>query len=158
AIVKTGGAYVPLDLAYPRQRVQDMLEDSGAAVLLTTADRESELGPLAVTTMLLDAAESAADADADPGAGSARPLAANANVAYVMYTSGSTGKPKGVAVPHAAILRLVRETDYVRLRQGDKVAQVSNTSFDAATFEIWGALLNGGQLVILPRETTLAPK
>ena len=77
-------------------------------------------------------------------------------MAYVIYTSGSTGKPKGVVVPHRAIARLVLHTDYVDLGPEDVVAQMSNASFDAATFEIWGALLNGGQLVGVSREDSLS--
>ena len=68
------------------------------------------------------------------------------DVAYIIYTSGSTGRPKGVAVPHRAVNRLVFKTNYIELDASDRIAQVSNMSFDAATFEIWGALLNGGQL------------
>src|SRR5262249_45721776 len=79
------------------------------------------------------------------------------NPAYVMYTSGSTGSPKGIAVPQRAVVRLVRETDYVSLGPPDRIAQVANSSFDAATFELWWALLNGAAVVILPRETTLSP-
>ena len=74
-----------------------------------------------------------------------------------MYTSGSTGIPKGVAVSQRAVIRLVHNTDYVVLRPGDRIAQVANISFDAATFEIWGALLNGSIVVILLRDTTLSP-
>ena len=73
-----------------------------------------------------------------------------------MYTSGSTGEPKGVAVPHRAISRLVRDTDYVQLGPDDRMAQVSNASFDAATFEVWGALLNGGQLVGIDKDVALS--
>ncbi len=74
-----------------------------------------------------------------------------------MYTSGSTGLPKGVGVTHRAINRLVRNTNYVQLDHNDRIAQVSNVSFDAATFEIWGALANGGTLVGLAKETVLSP-
>jgi len=75
----------------------------------------------------------------------------------VIYTSGSTGRPKGVAVPHRAVNRLVLETDYLQLTPGDVVAQISNCSFDAATFEIWGALLNGARLVGIRQEIILSP-
>jgi amino acid adenylation domain-containing protein len=77
--------------------------------------------------------------------------------AYVIYTSGSTGRPKGVVVPHRAIVRLVRETSYAQLGPDDRVAHVSNISFDAATFEIWGALLNGAAVVVIAREVVLSP-
>jgi non-ribosomal peptide synthetase component F len=74
-----------------------------------------------------------------------------------MYTSGSTGTPKGVAVPHRGVIRLVRATNYIQFVSHDRVAQVSKVSFDAATFEIWGALLNGAQLVIITRDVALSP-
>jgi non-ribosomal peptide synthetase component F len=80
------------------------------------------------------------------------------HLAYVIYTSGSTGEPKGVAVPHRAVVRLVRETDYLQLTPTDRVAQASNASFDAATFEVWDSLLNGGQLIVVDREVTLSPR
>ncbi|MHC5917475.1 MAG: amino acid adenylation domain-containing protein, partial [Nostoc sp.] len=79
------------------------------------------------------------------------------NLAYIIYTSGSTGKPKGVAVPHKAVNRLLCNTNYIKLLPSDKVAQASNVSFDAATFEIWGALLNGAQLVGISKDVTISP-
>src|SRR5690606_757297 len=75
---------------------------------------------------------------------------AGGDPAYVMFTSGSTGGPKGVCVPQRAILRLVLNTDYVRISRGDVFLQLAPASFDASTFEIWGALLNGARLVIAP--------
>jgi amino acid adenylation domain-containing protein len=81
----------------------------------------------------------------------------HSQLAYVIYTSGSTGTPKGVAVPHRAVVRLVRDADFVQFGAGDRVAQVANAAFDAATWEVWGALLNGGCVVGIDRETTLTP-
>ena len=78
-------------------------------------------------------------------------------MAYVMYTSGSTGMPKGIAVPHRAVARLVLGTDYVTLGEGDRLAHLASPSFDAATFELWGALLNGGTVVVLDRDLVLSP-
>lgn len=72
-------------------------------------------------------------------------------LAYVNYTSGSTGTPKGVMLPHAGVVRLVKETNYIELGSEDKMLQLSNYAFDAFTFELWGMLLSGGQLVLIPK-------
>src|SRR6185312_15008024 len=80
------------------------------------------------------------------------------NLAYVIYTSGSSGQPKGIGIPHQAISRLVLGTDYVQLGAEDRVAQASTVSFDAATFEIWGPLLNGARLVLVDKDVALSPR
>ena len=80
------------------------------------------------------------------------------SLAYVIYTSGSTGEPKGVAVSHRAVNRLVMNTDYVQISPREVIAQASNVSFDAATFEIWGALLNGARMVLIAKGTLLSPQ
>nr|QEO74441.1 AMP-dependent synthetase and ligase [uncultured bacterium] len=77
-------------------------------------------------------------------------------LAYVMYTSGSTGTPKGIGVPHRGVARLVVDPDYVHLGAGDVVAQVSNAAFDAATFEVWAALVAGARVVVLPSDAVLS--
>ncbi|MFE8605408.1 amino acid adenylation domain-containing protein [Archangium violaceum] len=150
AVLEAGAAYVPLDPSYPVPRQELMLGDCGARLLL-------HLGPLPFTpacaTLELGAWEASSE---DPGPVTL-PEGSGDDLAYVIYTSGSTGQPKGVAVPHRAISRLVLGTDYVQLSAGDRVAQASNASFDAATFEIWGALLNGALLVGLSPEQTISP-
>ena len=78
--------------------------------------------------------------------------ATSENQAYVCFTSGSSGQPKGVSIPHRAIVRLVKNTNYVSLSASDVFLQFAPVSFDASTFEIWACLLNGGQLVVLPSE------
>ncbi|HEX6373983.1 MAG TPA: amino acid adenylation domain-containing protein [Longimicrobium sp.] len=155
AVLKAGAAYVPLDPSYPAERLQLMLADSAVAALLTQESLRGALpvpAGVAVVPMDADGARIAAAPAHDPAV-----PAGPRTLAYVIYTSGSTGTPKGVAVEHRSVVRLVRGTDYVSLGAGDRVAQASNVSFDAATFEIWGALLNGGAVVGIPKEVALSP-
>ncbi|MCP4656088.1 MAG: amino acid adenylation domain-containing protein, partial [bacterium] len=154
-IIKAGGAYVPLDPTYPDERLAFMVDDSGAAVVLSDGRMAERLRGLGVESIDLDREWPAIAAcpDTDPVA-----VAGGGNLAYVIYTSGSTGRAKGVTVPQRAISRLVLNTDYVALRADDRIAQASNASFDAATFEIWGALLNGATLVGIERFAMLSPR
>jgi len=152
-ILKAGGAYVPIEAGYPRERLSFMLADAGVPVLLTQHRLVARL-PRPANLLCLDsdweliARESRKNL---PCAGTPE------NLAYVVYTSGSTGTPKGVAVPHRAVNRLVLNTNYIQFTRDDRVAQVSTASFDAATFEIWGALLNGATLVGINRDISLSP-
>ncbi|HSU81329.1 MAG TPA: amino acid adenylation domain-containing protein, partial [Thermoanaerobaculia bacterium] len=160
AILKTGAAYVPLDPDYPAERLALMMEDCGLRLLVVddTARTRLPQGLLAGRETLTP--------DPENGTGEgpkARAALAQGNalggeaLANIIYTSGSTGRPKGVALSHRAVVRLVRETNYVHLGPGDRVAQVANLNFDASTYEIWGALLNGATLVVIPRDTVLSP-
>ncbi|MEW6301939.1 MAG: amino acid adenylation domain-containing protein [Verrucomicrobiota bacterium] len=153
AILKAGGAYVPLDRSYPKDRVAFMMEDTEAPVLITTTALKDALPDTSAVVTCLDAAE--AQIAAHP-AENLPPTANGESLAYIIYTSGSTGTPKGVCVPHRAITRLVLNTDYAPLTPQDVMAQISNCSFDAATWEVWGTLLNGGRLVIIPAKMVLA--
>ncbi len=150
-VLMAGGAYVPLDPQYPAGRLRFMIEDSRCeAVLARSSDLEG-LSEVKIPILELDGID-----DRVGAAPSVAPCQAD-RIAYVMYTSGSTGRPKGVAVTHRAIVRLVRNADFVQIQARDRVAQTSNMSFDAATFEIWGALLNGACLVGFSREEKLDP-
>ena len=151
-ILKAGGAYVPLDGGYPAQRLRFMLEDAGVALLLTTLEQPEVLADGEVVYLDHGWEQFANESRENPDV-----VTTAEDLAYVMYTSGSTGQPKGVGVTHRAINRLVRNTNYVQLEKTDRIAQVSNVSFDAATFEIWGALQNGAQLVGIEKETMLSP-
>jgi len=160
-ILKAGAVYLPLDPGYPHERLAWMLEDSGAPLVLTQESLAPRLPPSQARIVRIDVQwKEISGGRKTPVAGAA---ASPADPAYVMYTSGSTGRPKGVVVPHRAVVRLVLATDYVDLTERTdrksvlRIAQLSNLSFDAATFEIWGALLNGATLVGVPRETLLAP-
>ncbi|MDP9120334.1 MAG: amino acid adenylation domain-containing protein, partial [Acidobacteriota bacterium] len=166
-ILKAGAAYLPLDPNYPRERLSWMLEDSGAPLLLTQENLAPRLPPTRARVVRLDSQwgdiEGIRGTGEETVAGSpassatAATAATAESLAYVIYTSGSTGRPKGVAVPHRAVVRLVMATDYVDLGGAERMAQLSNISFDAATFEIWGALLHGATLVGVPQETLLSP-
>lgn len=151
AILKAGGAYLPIDPSLPTERIQLLLRETRTPVILTQsrfAARVS-LGRLA-TVILLDPEISGSPCNsANPG-----PQVSSRDLAYVMYTSGSTGKPKGVMVEHHSVVRLVRNTNYCDFSPDRVFLQAAPVSFDASTFEIWGALLNGAHLVLLPAEVT----
>ena len=143
-ILKAGGAYVPLDLDYPPSRINFMLQDASAPVLLSLSNLSVQLPDFAGERVCLDRdwaqieKESVKNPETACTAG---------NLAYVIYTSGSTGTPKGVEIQHRAINRLVCNTDYYQVGSTDRIIHSSSVSFDAATFELWGALLNGARLV-----------
>jgi amino acid adenylation domain-containing protein len=145
AILKTGATYVPLDASYPRERLAFVIQDAGVQIVLTERSLRDRLPNSGIP--LIDLAETAsALASLDDGA--VDPAGRANSPAYIMYTSGSTGRPKGVTVPHRAIARLVRETNYVDIRADDTVLQYAPLAFDASTFEIWAPLLNGGRLAM----------
>ncbi|SFR11785.1 non-ribosomal peptide synthase/polyketide synthase [Paenibacillus sp. cl130] len=149
AILKVGGAYVPIDPQYPEDRIRYMLEDSGAKLLLTQQDLLDRCYFDGQIVNLNDDTSYSSDASnlGIDGAGE--------HAAYVIYTSGSTGKPKGVVVEHQSVVRLVRNTDYVPFDESIRMLQTCAFVFDVSTFEIWGALLNGGQLVLVHKDDLL---
>ncbi|WP_445302295.1 amino acid adenylation domain-containing protein [Microcoleus sp. F4-D5] len=153
-ILKAGGAYVPLDPTYPKERLAFMLEDASVPVLLTQARLIKSLPKHQARVVCLDTDWQVIErqSEANPS-----PQVTPDKLAYVIYTSGSTGKPKGVTVPHRSVNRLVLNTNYISLQQKDIVAFASNFSFDAATFEIWGAFLNGAKLVVITKDVALSP-
>jgi amino acid adenylation domain-containing protein/non-ribosomal peptide synthase protein (TIGR01720 family) len=154
AVLKSGAAYVPVDPEYPRARIAFMLSDTEACVLMTQRRFVERLPKHCAQVMCLD--EVAEWTGTGEERDRARALTAS-DLAYVMYTSGSTGTPKGVCIPHRAISRLVLNTDYVRLEPSDCLGHISSPSFDAATFEVWGALLLGGRIVVIPKNVALSP-
>jgi amino acid adenylation domain-containing protein len=148
AILKAGAAYVPLDPGYPDDRLAYMRRDSGTELVLVADDAPAWTEGARVVSLAAEkeaiaarCAEDLEDVGYDADA-----------LAYVVYTSGSTGEPKGVAVPHRAVVRLVRGADWVRLGADETLLLLAPVAFDASTFEIWGALLNGSALVVHPPE------
>src|SRR5215213_1515021 len=154
-ILKAGGTYVPLDPQYPAARLSYMLADAGVTVLLTESSLKETLGlDGEIKTLCLDSEWDEVTAQPRTNLVS---TASAANLAYLIYTSGSTGEPKGIGIAHYSVNRLVCNSDYVQVQSDDCIAQASNASFDAATFEIWGALLNGARLCIIPPAVVLSP-
>ena len=147
AILKAGGAYVPLDPSYPQERLALIAADTQMQVILTQECLQSSEAFPANEAKLLNV--DAADLSGEDETNLAQDVRPD-DLAYVMYTSGSTGIPKGVAVPHRAVVRLVRETNYASFSPDQTFLQLAPFSFDASTFEIWGPLLNGGKLVVMP--------
>jgi amino acid adenylation domain-containing protein len=152
AVVKAGGAYLPLDPDSPRERLAYLLEDAAAPLVLTRADLAERLGdPGAATLVLLDREPLTADSAAPPALYPDHP-------AYVIYTSGSTGRPKGVVVTHANATRLFSTTARWFACSADDVWTLFHSSaFDFSVWEIWGALLHGGRLVVVPYWTSRSP-
>jgi amino acid adenylation domain-containing protein len=151
-ILKAGGAYVPIDPAYPPDRLRFMAEDSNIGVLLTQGRLAHSLPRLKAHVVCLDRDW---DDIAQQSNQELQPQVFPENLAYVIYTSGSTGLPKAAAVSHRSMIRLLRDTNYIQFQGDEVVAQTVNMSFDPATFEIWGALLNGCRLVIIDNEVLL---
>jgi amino acid adenylation domain-containing protein len=152
-ILKAGGAYVPVDPSYSPERMERTFNDVQLKTLLIESEFMFNLPEFAGQVFVLDVELDMLDTP------ETNPLPVNqpTDLAYILYTSGSTGQPKGVPIPHRAIVRLVSDNRYVTITGRDRVAQAATITFDAATFEIWGALLHGAATVIIPKETALSP-
>jgi amino acid adenylation domain-containing protein len=155
-ILKAGGAYLPLDPAYPPDRLSFMLEDAGTKVLLTSEDLAQRIPAPNLTIFLIDR-------EWNTIAGESKENLENncvaENLAYVIYTSGSTGKSKGVGVTHANVVRLFETTDLsFRFCPDDVWTLFHSSAFDFSVWEIWGALLYGGRLVIVPYWVSRSPE
>ncbi|MDR0268640.1 non-ribosomal peptide synthetase [Paenibacillus sp.] len=157
-ILKAGGAYLPMDPEYPADRMEYMLHDSHAKWIVTPkCYADIRFG--GIQMIILDEEEREEDlpttSQLPSGGLTASDALTPSSLAYVMYTSGSTGQPKGVMVQHRNVVRLVKNTNYVPLQPGDRILQTGAPVFDACTFEIWGALLNGLELYMIDKESIL---
>ncbi|WP_122760505.1 non-ribosomal peptide synthetase, partial [Pseudomonas viridiflava] len=149
AVSKCAATFVPLDVNAPAERQSYMLDDCQAVCVLT---RSTATINAATRRIDLDSLDLKGLPSHDPELAQGSDTAA-----YVMYTSGSTGAPKGVRVPHRGIARLVLNNGYADFNEHDRIAFASNPAFDASTMEVWGALLNGGQLCVVDHETLVDP-
>lgn len=154
-VLKAGAAYVPLDAAYPKQRIAFVLEDTGARLLLSQQSLIEGIPDVPVRVINLDTdSEVIAQQRTDN-----LPSQADVdNVAYVIYTSGSTGNPKGVSITHENVVRLFESTrSWFRFDETDVWTLFHSYSFDFSVWELWGALLYGGRLVLVPYWITRSP-
>ena len=157
AILKAGGAYLPIDLAYPADRLAFMLDDAQAPVLLTQTKLASNLPPTRATVLMVDeilADPALVDSETDPP-----PIAGPDNLAYVIYTSGTTGKPKGSLITHRNVVRLFSSTEqWFGFNESDVWTLFHSCAFDFSVWEIWGALLYGGRVVVVPFLVSRSPE
>jgi amino acid adenylation domain-containing protein len=154
AVVRCGAAYLPVDADVPADRVGYLVDDGAVAAVLTHEAAAPRLRTVATRCPVL-----AVDAPAAPEAPAPPPARSGVDdPLYVIYTSGSTGRPKGVVVSHRQFAGLVRwHLDTYGQRPGDRVAQLASSSFDAATWDVWAALLSGATVVICPEAVVRDP-
>ncbi len=153
AVLKTGAAYVPIDPAVPDSRMEFMLGDSTPLAAITTTDLADRLAGRALRVIAVDDAAVAGQPDtALPGPGPD-------DIAYLIYTSGTTGVPKGVAIPHHNVTRLLQALDADLELSADQVwTQSHSLAFDFSVWEIFGALLHGGRLVVVSDSVARSPE
>jgi amino acid adenylation domain-containing protein/thioester reductase-like protein len=160
-ILKAGGAYLPIAPDFPVERIDYMIKDSSAKILVTAPGLSEKFKKLMIVNCQLLMVNQKPpycrrlnNPPKETNSINNYQLTINnsqleqANLAYVIYTSGTTGKPKAVAVSHRNILRLVKNTNYITFNETQKILQTGALEFDVSTFEIWGPLLNGLSLYI----------
>lgn len=155
AVLKAGGVYVPVDLAYPQERIAFMLEDTNAPVVITVERLRPSLPPKARGVLCLDSLSDEISCERTDDLPSET---TGENAAYIIYTSGSTGKPKGVVVTHNNVVRLLTQTEHwYGFNSSDVWTLFHSYAFDVSVYEMWGALFNGGRLVVVPHLVTRSP-
>ncbi|MDD2798814.1 MAG: amino acid adenylation domain-containing protein [Bacteroidales bacterium] len=146
-ILKAGAAYLPLSSLFPNERIEYMVTDCDTKILFVDRKLIQKIATKNCKIIFLDEIEKLIDGFS---AENTNPQTTGEDIAYIMYTSGTTGKPNGVEIPHRGITRLVSGATYLPFDEDLTFLQLSTISFDASTFEIWGALLNGHKLVMYP--------
>ena len=155
-VLKAGGAYVPVDLSYPPERIAFMLEDAGASVIVTQRALREALPASGPRIVCLD---EDLDAISRESVENLEVNVAPESLAYIIYTSGSTGRPKGVAVTHSNVLQLFDATDkWFHFGEQDVWTLFHSLAFDFSVWELWGALLYGGRLIIVPHQLSRDPE
>ena len=163
AIVKSGAAYVPLDIRFPTERLESLLEDSGASLVITTSESPTfsfdrkRVAHLDATNFLADWKSLIASAAQDECNGPVSPAESSDEVAYVFYTSGSTGKPKGVVMKQSSVVALTANRDIFTWGPGYRVAQINNLAWDASVLDVWCSFLLGATLVCFNRFDIIDP-
>nr|WP_322680943.1 amino acid adenylation domain-containing protein [Nostoc sp. DedQUE03]MDZ7976395.1 amino acid adenylation domain-containing protein [Nostoc sp. DedQUE03]MDZ8048009.1 amino acid adenylation domain-containing protein [Nostoc sp. DedQUE02] len=155
-ILKAGGAYAPLDPNYPVERLAFILEDAQVSVLLTQKHLLNNLPQNHTQILCLDS-----DKEILSQYSSENPTSSvtSENLAYIIYTSGSTGKPKGVLINHSNVVRLFKATEHwYHFNQEDVWTLFHSFAFDFSVWEIWGALIYGGRLVVVPYLVSRSPE
>ena len=160
-ILKAGGAYVPIDPNYPEERISFVLEDAQMSILITQSTHLDKLPEHNAQIICLDPWEefTVNNTDYSDEIAFTQSEIQPSNLAYVIYTSGSTGKPKGVLVEHQNVTRLFTATQaWYHFNERDVWTMFHSFAFDFAVWEIWGALLYGGRLVVVPYQTSRTPE
>ncbi|OBK40968.1 hypothetical protein A5658_19550 [Mycobacterium sp. 1245111.1] len=152
AVLKTGAAYVPIDPSVPASRIAFVLGDAAPIAAITTAELRPQLAGHDLLVVDVDATA----VDSLPG--TALPEPASDDIAYLIYTSGTTGTPKGVAIPHGNVTRLLETLDADLELAGQVWSQCHSLAFDFSVWEIWGALLYGGRVVVVPDAIVRSPE
>ncbi|WP_120314330.1 non-ribosomal peptide synthetase, partial [Mycobacterium mantenii] len=151
AVLKTGAAYVPIDPAHASSRMDFVIADAAPRAVITTAELTSRLHTHDV--LIIDVHDPAIDAQPN----TALPLPAPEHTAYIIYTSGTTGTPKGVAIPHLNVTWLIESLD-AGLPPGRVWTQCHSAAFDFSVWEIFGALLRGRRLLVVPESVASSPE
>jgi amino acid adenylation domain-containing protein len=157
-VLKAGGAYVPLDPGYPDERVRYVVEDAEVRVVVTAANQAERVAGLGLEQVVCVDREERAESEA-LGAEKKGEEVSGENLCYVIYTSGSTGRPKGVMVTHANVTRLFTSTRALfDFSEEDVWTLFHSYAFDFSVWELWGALLYGGRLVVVPFWESRSPE